>query len=105
MKKIHIEDRLYRKACKSACRFKISAIAISHKGEILGVANNTHRFVKHGGGFHAEMSLMAQYSKNIKTILIMRVGLSGNILPIEPCSVCAKKAEELGIKIVNIENF
>lgn len=104
MKNKYIVSRLYKKACKSSCRFKISAIAISHKGDVLGVSNNQHRFVKHGGGIHSEMRLMAQYGKNIKTIFILRVGLSGNILPIEPCEVCARKAEELGIKIMNIDN-
>lgn len=107
MKIKEIEDRLYKKAIKSPCRFKISAIAISHKGEVLGVSRNSFQPVKlkEHLGIHAEMKLMSQYGRNIKTIFIMRTGNSGSILPIDPCEICKEKAKELGIKIMNIKDF
>ena len=56
-----------------------------------------------GKGLHAEMALMKKYGARIKTIIICRVGNSGNLLPIDPCSACAELAGKLGITIVSIE--
>lgn len=97
-----IKDRLYKKAAKTTCRFKISAAALNYKDEVLGIVNNSHRFVKYGGGLHAERKLMDRYGKNIKTIIIMRIGNSGNLLPIEPCQTCKDIADKLNIKIISI---
>jgi len=58
--------------------------------------------MRFGGGIHAEMALMAQYRKNIHHILIVRVGRSGNFLPIDPCEMCSAKAADLGIKISSL---
>ena len=46
---------------------------------------------------------MKKYGARIKTIIICRVGNSGNLLPIDPCSACAELAGKLGITIVSIE--
>lgn len=97
-----VKDRLCKKAAKTTCRFKISAAALNHKDEVIGIVNNSHRFVKYGGGLHAERKLMDRYGKNIKTIIILRIGNSGNLLPIEPCKVCKEIADKLNIKIISI---
>jgi hypothetical protein len=96
---------LFKKARKSLCCFRIAALAIGHKGELLGTSFNKPRFQRKGGGIHAEMVLMARYGKNIKTIAIMRIGGMGDVLPIHACSMCRKKADELGIRIVNISDI
>ena len=96
-------DRLRKKARSSVCRTKIAAVAFTSKGEVLGTSRNDPRFMREQGGIHAEMALMAQYGKNIHHILILRVGRGGNLLPIEPCSMCSAKADELGIKITSVK--
>lgn len=101
-KETAIKNHLVKKACKSACIFKISAIAFDKKGDILGSSVNSKFRLSKGCGIHAEMALMTQYSGRIKTIIICRVGNSGNILPIDPCDNCKKTADRLGIKIISI---
>lgn len=96
-------ERAIRKASSSICRFKISAMAFDKKGQLLGTSFNQPRFNRFGGGRHAEMILMAQYGKNIKTIIICRTDGKAGLLPIDPCEVCKAKAEELGIKIKSIQ--
>jgi len=101
---------LIQTAVHSPCNYRIGAIAFDKKGDVLGNACNTFRmgskFIgeqnRKGTGFHAEARLIKRYKTNIKTILIMRIGNSGNILPINPCPACAKLAEKLGIKIVTV---
>ena len=93
---------LIKKAQQSICIFKVSAIAFNNKGELLGKSCCTPRFYRRGGGVHAEMKLMKQYGNNIKTIIICRVGKDGGLLPIDPCPTCARKATELGIKIITV---
>jgi hypothetical protein len=89
------------KAEQSICRYKISALGFNNKGELVASTVNSPRFCRKGGGVHAELRLMKEH-KGLKTILICRVGGSGDLLPIDPCVVCAKKAFELGIKIITI---
>ncbi len=92
-----------KKAKQSNCTHRISAIGFNSKMECVAKTINMHRFNHKGGGIHAERRLMLQYrQKGIKTILICRIGSSGTPLPIDPCTVCAQKAKELGIKIVTV---
>lgn len=97
------KDIAIRKAQQSTCRYKVSAIGIDYKGEYIGSSVNSPRFDKYGGGYHAEMKLMARYGRNLKHIFICRVGEGGDLLPIHPCSRCKTKADELGIKIITLK--
>lgn len=92
-----------KKAAQSLCVYRVSAIGLNKHGEIVGTSINKHRFPKKGGSIHAEMALMRAHGKALKTIVICRVGKGGDIHPIHPCSVCAEKARELGIKILSVE--
>jgi tRNA(Arg) A34 adenosine deaminase TadA len=96
-------ERAIRKAQSSICREKVSAIGLDRYGRILGVCRNDPRFERKGGGKHAEMNLMRRFDRKIKTIIICRTNASGDLLKIDPCPTCAKKAEELGIKIYSIQ--
>ena len=99
---------LFKKAQQSPSKYRISAIALNKKGDILGSASNTYS--KHGielsnkfMGVHAERALMERYKGNIKTIIIMRIGKSGNILPVDPCRMCLNIANKMGIKIISVK--
>jgi len=98
-----IRDRAIKKANQSACRYKVSAIGLDKKGNMLGCAMNIQRFSRGGGSRHAEMNLMAQYGTNIKTIIICRTNRAGDVCAIDPCQTCKAKADELGIKIISIQ--
>ena len=98
----HILERMIKKAQSSPCRYKVAAVAFDKKGSIIAYSNNKKRFNRPGGGVHAEMRLMLQYGVNIKTILICRASKTGILHRMDPCEACARKADELGIRIVSI---
>lgn len=106
-----LQHLMREKASHSPCTYKISAIAFDAKGDVLGHCTNSHSYnwnvLDHGEGragtgFHAERKLLSRYGSNVKTILICRVGRSGDILPIDPCQACRKAAAKLGVKIVSV---
>ena len=102
MKLYNIVDRVKAKAIRSPSKYHIGVIGLNIRGEIIGTAFNSPRFNRIGGGNHAEMMLMRKCGRDLKTIILCRVGARGNILPIDPCIVCKTKADELKIKIVTI---
>lgn len=95
-------ERLIKKASKSHCAHKVSAMAFSRKGNLLGFARNTHRFNRKYGGIHAEAALMKRYGAAISYIIICRTNNNGKPLPIHPCEKCQKIAKKLGITIRTI---
>lgn len=105
MNSYFILQKSIRKASKSSGRYKISAIGINYRGEIIGSAFNTPRFHRKGGGNHAELNLIKRCGKDLKTIILCRVGGFGNLLPIHPCKTCQTKADELGIKIITVDKL
>ena len=88
-----------KKAKKSNCKYKIVAIGLNRKGDIIGFSTNIPRFKRFGGSVHAEINLIHKHGSKIRNILITRVGKSGQLLPISPCKNCKKVAEKMGIKI------
>ena len=98
-----LPKRLLKKATLSLCRYKVSAVGITSRGNILGYSFNKPRLQKKYGDLHAEMDLIHRYGEKISTIIICRVNDKGtHLLPIEPCEKCAKVAEKLGIKIISL---
>ena len=97
-----IEQTLIKKARKSICRYKISAIGFDKNGSILGSAFNRPRFSREAGGIHAEMALLQKYGKRLKTVVICRVNSKGKLLQIEPCENCKDVLEKLGIRIYTL---
>lgn len=96
-------QRYIKKASKSVCRFKILAIGFDKKGDCIGNSTNYPRMLKTMGGLHAEINLIRRYGNAIKKIVILRVGHSGNLLPIKPCINCEKVMNKLGIKLFTID--
>lgn len=109
---IHIEELLKKKASHSPCTYRVSAIAFDAKGDILGHVTNSHshgwnviekeKTGRAGTAEHAERRLLKRYSQRVKTIVICRVGRSGQIRPIDPCPACQKAAAKYGVKIVSL---
>lgn len=96
-------DRLKKKAEQSNCRYKVAAMGLNKKGDLIAYTTNRPRFSKPNGSIHAEMALMAKYGPDIHTIVILRVNRHGNLAPIHPCKKCQQVAEILGIKIKTVE--
>lgn len=100
----HWIERAKQKAKQSSGRYKISAVGFDHKGNYLGISCNYKRFDRYGGGLHAEMNLLHRYGSKVKTMMICRVGATGDLLPIDPCERCQKVLDKLGIKVITIKD-
>ena len=94
-----ILDRLRKKARTSVCRFAIAAIGLDYRGRVIISRTNRPRFMHRGGGLHAEREVIRNAPKSLRTIVIVRVNRKGELMPIDPCPACARKAAELGIQI------
>ena len=95
--------RLKKKAKQSISKFKISAFGLNSKNEVVVKTTNSPKLNKYGGGKHAEEKIFeVALSKNVKTIILCRIGLKGNLLPIHPCNSCKRTADKLGIKIISL---
>ena len=87
---------------KSSCRYRVAALGFSRKGDFLGVAFNTPRDMNnYEGQTHAEMALIHKFS-GVRSIIILRVGKTGIIRPIDPCSRCLSVLNKLEIKVRKI---
>jgi len=93
-----------RKACQSICKIRISAIAFDNHGNILTSAFNSPRFNRFGGGMHAEMKVLQKAGSKTASILICRVGHSGNLLPVHPCKTCQRLLDKRGIRVYSISS-
>jgi hypothetical protein len=98
-------ERLFQKAWRSSCRFKVAALGVNKRGELLGITFSHPRFCRKGGSIHAEMALIKRYGKRLSKIYICRVNKTRSKLPIHACRVCQKTADSMGIKIIPIHEF
>jgi len=87
-----------RKASQSKCRFKVCAIGLNSKGDLIDAKCNKSKIEKKGMGKHAEIELIKRHGRKIRKIILIRIGGTGNILPIDPCPTCSKIMQRYGIK-------
>lgn len=100
--KIYIKNLAQKKAVQSSCRYRIAAVGLDKRGNVIGSTTNKVRFVSKGGGIHAEIALIEKFGKKIKSMFICRVNAQGELLNIKPCKNCQAVADKLGIKIYSI---
>ena len=97
-----IKDLLIKKAMKSPCKFKIGAIGFDKVGNIVGIMTNIPYIDVKGGGYHAEMRLMRNTPRSLRTVIILRVNKRGKVKPIHPCPNCAREAQKRGVVIKSV---
>lgn len=88
---------------ESSLKYKVAAIAFTKRGNFIDIRYNGYReglSNRVGSGLHAEQDLIHRHGNIIDTIYILRVGKSGDFLPIHPCKTCASIAKKRKIKIV-----
>jgi len=95
----HHVNLAVRKAKKSSCHVKVSALGFNWKGDLIARVSNRPRFSRKGGGLHAEMRIMLAYPMT-RFILLCRVNNKGEIRPLHPCRACKAKADELSIRFL-----
>lgn len=105
MKTHNLKERLIKKAAQSTGKYRVAAIGLNGRGVAIASSTNTPRFQKKGGGVHAEMKVMKSSPRSLKTIIIARLGATGDLLPIHPCEACARQAEQMSITIRTIEEL
>lgn len=109
MKNYSVINSVIKKASKSPSTVRMAGIAFNKKGEILGLASNGYRHdsLKPGkfSGQHVEKTLIGRYGSLISKIILIRIGKSGAILPIDPCEKCQKLLAKYGIKVSTIKAF
>ena len=98
-------DLAMRKASQSICRFRVAAVGLNYKGEIVGTSFNRPRFSRYGGGLHAERILIERYGNKLSTIILCRINRTGGLLPIHPCKSCQKLLDKMGIRVYSISNI
>jgi tRNA(Arg) A34 adenosine deaminase TadA len=91
--------RAINKAQQTTCRYKVFAIGFNSRGDIIGIASNRRRFDREGGSIHAEMELIKNYGRKIRSIIIGRTNSSGNLLPIDCCDACKKILDRYRITV------
>ena len=101
MKKELIDLAIF-KAMQSTCCYKVSAIGLNSKGDVLGASTNQHRISKLGMGLHAEIALVKRFGRKIRSMIICRVGGGGEIRPINPCPTCQKILDKMGIRVLTV---
>ena len=105
---IPVINRLRNKSAEIIATYKVSAVAYSAKGDVLGYATNNVRDdivpTRRGAGVHAERQLIKKFGRSIKYIVISRFWHDGTLLPISPCENCQKVADKLGIRIIKLQD-
>lgn len=99
--KRHILPRLIKAALRSTCRYRVAAVAFDHKDRIIGITVNTPRLSSRG--WHAEELTIFSMPRSLRRIEIVRVGVRGDLLAIDPCAHCQKIASRRGIEIVRFQ--
>lgn len=101
-----LTKRMVKKGISVTNTYKVVCAAFNHHGELLGIVSNTFRNdnVKPArfAGYHAEMRAIHRWGLAIKSMIIMRIGRSGDILPIDCCPKCESVLNKLEIKVFKV---
>lgn len=94
-----------KKSQQSYCKFRVSAIGLDKRGNVIATAVNRPRLDKLGGGTHAEIIVLQKGGPRVRSILICRTGNSGEIRPIACCASCKKVLDKKGIKVYTVDSY
>lgn len=94
-----LESKLFTKASKTPCKFKVAVVCYDKRSKLLGTTYNLPRFCRLGGSIHAEMRALQKWGTSIKSMTLLRFGKSGELRPIHPCVNCNKVLAKLKIRI------
>ena len=98
--------QMKKKASTNSSQYHLAAAGFDKKGTLLSIATNSFRRdnigVKKYSGAHCEMKLIIRHGLKLHSIVLLRIGNAGDILPIDPCPKCSAVLKKLGVKIVPI---
>lgn len=100
--------QMKKKAASNSSQYHLAAAAFDKKGTLLSISTNSFRRddigIRKYSGYHAEMKLLHRHGLQMKSILLLRIGNNGDVLPIDPCPKCAAVLKKMGIKITPIRD-
>jgi cytidine deaminase len=98
--------QMKKKAASNSSQYHLAAAGFNKKGELLSIETNAFRRdnvgVKKYSGAHCEMRLLIRHGMKLNSIVLLRIGNRGDILPIDPCPKCRAVLNKLGIKVYPI---
>lgn len=108
MKNINAEvvSRLAAKAAQSTCRYKVAAVGLDSRGNVLGIFSNRPRFVSwrgsdnyygRNGDWHAEHLCLRRCGPELSLIYVTRVK-NGRLLRMDPCKACVDACFRNGVE-------
>ena len=101
----HLIKRMHKKSTQSISKCHVVCVAVSKKGNVLGIAMSRPSLNRYNVSYHAEGQLMLKYGRGIDTLYIARFSKAGNnSCKIDACPMCKGMADRLGIKIVSLTN-
>lgn len=100
--------QMKKKASTNSSQYHLAAAGFNKKGELLSIETNAFRRdnigVKKYSGAHCEMRLIIRHGLKLHSIVLLRIGNKGDILPIDPCQKCKAILNKLGIKVYPIRH-
>lgn len=101
-------DRMRKKGMSCDMHtYRVVCAAYNKRNELLGITTNTFRRDnvprKRFAGYHCEMKALHRWGSSLKTIVLMRLGHSGDILPIDCCPKCEAVLKKCGIRVLKIK--
>ena len=98
--------RMKRKAASNSSQYHLAAAGFDEKGELLSIETNSFRRdnigTKKFSGYHCELRLAHRHGQKLHSIVLLRIGNAGDILPIDPCPKCKAVLDKLGVRIMPI---
>lgn len=93
-----IEERIIRASRRvTECRYRVVAVGVDGRNRIIGLKTNTPRLQLRG--YHAEERILFSSPPTLRRILLARVNVRGEFLPIDPCAQCLRLAQKRNVLI------
>lgn len=98
--------RMKRKAASNSSQYHLAAAGFDEKGELLSIETNSFRRdnigTKKYSGYHVECRLLHRHGQKLHSIVLLRIGNGGDVLPIDPCPKCKAILDKVGVKVYPI---
>ena len=100
-------ERMRKKGLNVSNNYKVVVAAFTKRGNCLGIVSNSYRkdniTPARFSGYHSEMKALHKWGPAVDTLVLMRVGRSGEIRPIDCCPKCAAVLKKCGVKVLKLQ--
>jgi len=86
--------------------YRVVCAAFNHHNELLGITVNGYRRENltpgKYTGYHCEMKALHRWGNSVAKIVLMRLGNTGDVLPIDCCPKCEAVLRKCGIRVEKV---